>query len=221
MVHLLTASSGKSSLVLLLLGFLDPADHGGLQGTVSVDGISLSDLDPQRLREQIITIPQDTVFLPPGSTVAQNLDPLGVSTAEQCRGVLVDLDLWRTVELQGGLDSPLAEGELSQGQRQMFSLARAVVRRRSLAEEGGGAVLLVDEFTSSVDVGTERRMMAAVEKEFRGCTVVMVAHRLDMVTEVCDRVFVVDHGRIAESGDPRVLGRMEGTWFASLLEAST
>ncbi|EFX04947.1 ABC multidrug transporter [Grosmannia clavigera kw1407] len=186
---------GKSSLILLLLGFIDPVEHEGVQGS-------------------------DTVFLPTGSTVMENLDPGGVATPEQCREALEDLDLWQPVQLRGGLGSLFDESLFSHGQRQLFSLARVVLKRRLMVAGGGGAVLLLDEFSSSVDAVSEQRMMVAVDKHFSGCTVVMVAHRLKTVTEFSDRVFVIDRGQVVESGDPRVLGRMEGTWFASLLKAS-
>ncbi|WZH49537.1 P-loop containing nucleoside triphosphate hydrolase protein [Fusarium acuminatum] len=149
-------------------------------------------------------------------TVKENLDPLGLATTEQCREVLEAMDIWDVVEAQGGLNSVLSESSLSHGQRQVFSLARAVVKRKTT----GCAVLLLDEFTSSVDADTERDMLAIIDKDFAGCTIIMVAHRLQLVSDFCDRVFVLDGGRIVEAGDPRVLGRVDETWFASLLAVS-
>jgi len=145
----------------------------------------------------------------------ENLDPLGLATIEQCREVLQAMDLWNMVEAQGGLDGVLSESSLSQGQRQVFNIARAVLKRKTT----GSSVLLLDEFTSSVDADTERDMLAMIDREFAGCTIVMVAHRLHIVSEFCDRVLVLDHGRIVEAGDPRTLARVDETWFASLLAA--
>ncbi|KAF5687173.1 major facilitator family transporter [Fusarium denticulatum] len=150
-----------------------------------------------------------------GSTVMENLDPLGVATTEQCREVLQAMDLWDMVESQGGLDSVLSESSLSQGQKQIFNIARAVLKRRT----SGSSLLLLDEFTSSVDADTEQQMLAIIEREFSGCTIVMVAHRLHIVSEFCDRVLVLDRGRIVEDGDPRTLARVDESWFASLLAA--
>ncbi|KIL92440.1 hypothetical protein FAVG1_04851 [Fusarium avenaceum] len=197
-------------------GLLDPVEKDGYGYTLSIDGVPLSSINRQTLRERLITVPQDPVFLPTGSTVKENLDPLGLATTEQCREILEAMDIWDVVEAQGGLDSVLSESSLSHGQRQVFSLARAVVKRKTT----GCAVLLLDEFTSSVDADTERDMLAMIDKEFAGCTIIMVAHRLHLVSDFCDRVFVLDGGRIVEAGDPRVLGRVDETWFASLLAAS-
>ncbi|KLP10892.1 multidrug resistance protein [Fusarium fujikuroi] len=207
--------SGKSSFILLLLALLEPVQKDNVEYMLSIDGVPLSSISPQNLRERIITVPQDPVFLPIGSTVKENLDPLGVATTEQCREVLQATGLWDMVESQGGLCSILSESSLSQGQRQVFNIARAVIKRKT----SGSSVLLLDEFTSSVDADTERDMLAIIEREFAGCTIVMVAHRLHIVSEFCDRVLVLDRGRIVEDGDPRTLARVDESWFASLLAA--
>ncbi|PNP83731.1 hypothetical protein FNYG_02948 [Fusarium nygamai] len=207
--------SGKSSFILLLLALLEPVQKDNVEYMLSIDGVPLSSISPQTLRERIITVPQDPVFLPIGSTVMENLDPLGVATTEQCREVLQATDLLDMVESQGGLASVLSESSLSQGQRQVFNIARAVLKRKT----SGSSLLLLDEFTSSVDADTERDMLAIIEREFAGCTIVMVAHRLHIVSEFCDRVLVLDRGRIVEDGDPRTLARVDESWFASLLAA--
>lgn len=82
-------------------------------------------------------------------------------------------------------------------------------------------MLLLDEFSSSVDRETERTLLAVVRREFAGYTVVMVAHRLEMVMDYFDRVVVMDRGSAVEMGDPRVLGTRADSWFAELLKAST
>ncbi|KAF4435232.1 multidrug resistance [Fusarium acutatum] len=207
--------SGKSSFILLLLALLEPVQKDNVEYMLSIDGVPLSSISPQTLRERIITVPQDPVFLPIGSTVMENLDPLGVATTEQCREVLQATDLWDMVVSHGGLGSILSESSLSQGQRQVFNIARAVLKRKT----SGSSVLLLDEFTSSVDADTERDMLAIIEREFAGCTIVMVAHRLHIVSKFCDRVLVLDRGRIVEDGDPRTLARVDEAWFASLLAA--
>jgi ABC-type multidrug transport system fused ATPase/permease subunit len=181
-----------------------------------MDGVPISSIERQILRQHLITVPQDPVFLYKGSTIAQNLDPTGLATPEQLAAVVKDLDLQDAVASQGGLERPLVETSLSQGQRQIFSLARAVLKRRITDRR----VLLLDEFTSSVDVETERVMLDIVRKEFASCTVIMIAHRLDMVLDLCDRVLVMDQGAIVEDGAPRVLRQMDGTWFSALLRAS-
>lgn len=209
--------SGKSSLILLLLGLLEPMDENEHGSVLSIDGKRLSTLERQALRERLITIPQDPVFLPSGSTIAQNLDPLNMASNEQCEQALKDVGLWPVIEDIGcDLQQVLQSSSLSQGQKQLFSLARAVLKRRVTHT----SVLLLDEFTSSVDADTERQMMKIIFHEFSDCTVVMVSHRLDVVVEMFERVFVMEKGQLVENGDPRALQQLPNGWFAQLLKSS-
>lgn len=213
---MLTYNSGKSSLVLLLLGFLDLIPQRGIHSSISLDDQSLMSINCETLRERVITIPQDPVFLPSGSTVMQNLDPFGLATREQCEAVLRDLGLLDVLSnIKCNIDSEMNSNALSQGQRQLFVLARAVLKRRTLKS----LVLILDEFTSSVDSTIENQMMDIIETEFQQCTIIMISHRLDSVLKLFDRVLVMDKGKIVETGDPRLLSLKSESHFASLLRA--
>jgi len=155
-----------------------------------------------------------------------NLDPYGVSTEPECRAVLEAVGLWGLVHERGGLASGMTPDTLSQGQKQLFSLARAVLRRRvrarhrgevygkgAVAEDGG--ILLLDEVSSSVDKDTEREMQKVISHEFTGYTIVMVSHRLDVVMGF-DRVVVMDKGELVETGRPADLVETEGSRFREL-----
>lgn len=215
--------SGKSSTVLLLLRLLDPLPT--CASNITIDDIPLHKIDRSALRQRIIAVPQDTVFLPDGTSFQANLDPLGNSSADECRAVLEAVDLWAFVEQRGGLDAGMTAEELSQGQKQLFGLARAVLRRRARAMEreaefgektvGGGGVLLLDEVSSSVDQDTEKVMQEIINREFEGYTIVMVSHRLDMVMDF-DTVVVMDEGRIVETGPPGTLAEREGSKFREM-----
>ncbi|CEJ91550.1 hypothetical protein VHEMI07252 [[Torrubiella] hemipterigena] len=177
--------SGKSSFLLLLLALLDPLDRPNESSGVTIDGQDITKMDRQVLRERLITIPQDPIFLPPGSTAAENIDPLNTATREQCEEVISLVGLSSAVEGFGGCASDsFRSSALSYGQRQLFSLARAVLKKRL----NGTSLLLLDEFTSSVDSETERKMMNIIMQEFANDTIIMVSHRLDVVTELFDRV---------------------------------
>jgi len=119
-----------------------------------------------------------------------------------------------------GLASPLREEALSRGQRQMFGLARAVMRARARArlphrkeDEMGGrsGILLLDEYNAGLDADTDKAMWAVISREFRGYTIVCVAHRLRYVAECYDKVVVMADGRIVEAGSPgELLARKDG-----------
>ncbi|KAK0652546.1 P-loop containing nucleoside triphosphate hydrolase protein [Cercophora newfieldiana] len=216
------SGSGKSSVVLLLLKLLDPVDssaHG-----ITIDEIPLHKIDRSILRQRIIAVPQDAVFLPDGTSFHTNLDPLAVSTEPECRDVLETVGLWAFVAERGGLEAGMTADSLSQGQKQLLSLARAVLRRRVRAREREAdlgkvvedrGILLLDEVSSSVDQDTERAMQAVIADEFRGYTIVMVSHRLDAVMDF-DKVVVLDKGVMVESGRPRDLVELEGSRFRKL-----
>lgn len=175
------------------------------------------------------------MFLPLGTPTQTNLDPHGAATAADCRAALETVSLWPFIASRGGLEAPLAPDTLSQGQKQLFSLARAILRRRISARQravefgadyclGGesgdgsardGGVLLLDEVSSSVDQETDEHMQRVIRDEFAAYTIVMVSHRLGMVMGF-DRVVVMDAGRIVESGRPREMVETEGSRFREL-----
>ncbi|KAK4463066.1 P-loop containing nucleoside triphosphate hydrolase protein [Cladorrhinum samala] len=216
--------SGKSSFIALLLKLLDPTSDTALNAVV--DGTPLHRIDRSALRQRIIAVPQEAVFLPDGSTFQANLDPLNGSTSKECRDVLVAVKLWDFVQERGGLEAGMSPGTLSAGQRQLLSLSRALLRRRKRAQSlgigGGGSeggILLLDEVSSSVDQETERLMQDIIRAEFRNYTVVAVSHRLDMIMDF-DRVVVMDKGDIVEVGNPSVLAGESGTRFGELVRAA-
>ena len=215
--------SGKSSLVALLLKLLDPLAETA--ENVVIDNIPLHRIDRPTLRQRIIAIPQEAVFLPDGSTFQANLDPLDISTPEECQAVLAAVNLWQFVQERGGLDAGMSSGTLSAGQRQLMSFGRALLRRRIRARNlgigGGGSeggILLLDEVSSNVDHETERVMQEIIRAEFRDYTVVAVSHRLGMIMDF-DKVVVMDTGEIVEVGNPMALAREEGTRFGELVKA--
>ncbi|KAF2687109.1 P-loop containing nucleoside triphosphate hydrolase protein [Lentithecium fluviatile CBS 122367] len=211
--------SGKSSLVALLLKLLDPTST--TVGNTTIDDTPLHRINRPALRQRIIAVPQEAVFLPDGSTFMTNLDPSDVSTPEECEAVLMAVGLWGFVVERGGLNAGMSAGTLSAGQRQLLSVGRALlrcrIRARSVGDSGGG-ILLLDEVSSSVDRETERVIQQIIRTEFESYTVIAVSHRLDVIMDF-DRVVVMDSGEIVEAGNPAVLAGEVGTRFGGLVRA--
>lgn len=187
--------SGKSSLILAILRILDLES-----GRITIDGIDITNIPRNVLRARIVTIPQEPVELP--GTVRYNLEPTRDSVAtsptdDELTSVLACVGLWDVVLARGGLDAELDMLGLSSGQKQWFSLARAVlaVRRSGKGTEGG--VVLVDEATSNVDGQTDKKMQAIMKKEFSSNTVIVVAHRLETLDDA-NVVVVLEGGRVLE-----------------------
>ncbi|KAM5346374.1 hypothetical protein ACJ41O_009379 [Fusarium nematophilum] len=210
--------SGKSTLILLLLRLLDPLPW--CSQNMEIDGIASHRIDRVTLRRRIIAIPQDAVFLPDGSPVKANIDPLDAATDEECLAVLDAVRLSGFVDDRGGLGAGMSADDLSAGQKQLFSLGRAIlrgrVRDRLAGGEKRGGLLLLDEVSSSVDKVTDRAMQEIIREEFESYTIVMVSHRLEMVMDFFDRVVVLDRGTVVESGGPRELVETPGSRFGEL-----
>lgn len=126
------------------------------------------------------------------------------------------------------MKAALNPASLSAGQKQLFAFARAIVRHKlrskmilasgqNITDEVGG-ILLLDEVSANVDEDTELLMQTVIRKQFAKYTVVAVAHRLNMIIDY-DRVIVMDQGRIAEMGSPRILSQQVGSRFHELWQA--
>lgn len=156
-----------------------------------------------------------------------NLDPLGTSIETDCRAVLETVGLWSFIEDRGGLCEGISAESLSQGQKQLFSLARAVLRHRirlrdykvnfgaANSDRQYGGILLLDEVSSSMDQQTDRAMQIVIKEEFESYTIVMVSHRLELVMDF-DTVAVMEAGSVVELGSPRILIDLKGSRFREL-----
>ncbi|KAG4443174.1 hypothetical protein IFR05_001316 [Cadophora sp. M221] len=220
-----SSGSGKSSTILLLLKILSPLPSAAQN--ITIDSIPLHKIDRQVLRQRIIAVPQDPVFLPDGTSFQANLDPCATSTEKDCQEVLETVGLWPFVADRDGLAAGMSSETLSAGQKQLFSLARAVLRARLRAREriaqfgekgpgaANGGILLLDEVSSSVDQETDRAMQRIIRTEFEGYTIVMVSHRLEMVMGF-DTVVVMEKGEVVEKGPPGELSLRDGGRFREL-----
>lgn len=195
--------SGKSSLILLLLRLLDPTTE--TENNTTIDGLPLHRIHRDTLRRRIIAMPQDMVFLAAGETFKNALDPQSQATDEECHAALEQVGLLDAVMEAGGLLAEIGKDTLSQGQKQLFSLAIAVLRAQFRQQRGAeGGVLLLDEVTSNVDRETEKIIMGVIRQVFKNYTVLAVTHSLESV-EGFDKVFVMADGRVVQEGTPRSL----------------
>jgi ABC-type multidrug transport system fused ATPase/permease subunit len=178
-------------------------------GSITIDEIDVLAIPRKILRERLTVIPQEPIFLK--GSIRENLDPLDRADASAAEAVLKKVGLWTTVTNAGGLDTPMeADDLLSHGQRQLFCLARAMLRR--------SAILIIDEATASVDLETDRLMQKIIAEHFRDCTIIAVAHRLQTIRNY-DRIAVFENGRIVECGEPDVLLADQGGKFRALWDS--
>jgi ATP-binding cassette subfamily B protein len=182
------SGAGKSTLFHLLLRFYDPA-----KGTISLDGVPIKSADPVNVRSHIALVPQDSVVFAASARENIRFGRPDASDAEVERAA----DLAHATEflrrLPGGFEAQLGERgvTLSGGQRQRIAIARAILRDAPL--------LLLDEATSALDAESETLVQTALEELMRHRTTLVIAHRLATVLS-CDRIMVMDQGRIVEQG---------------------
>lgn len=198
-----TSGAGKSTLIKLLVRLYDPTD-----GTITVDGVPLPDLDLVAWRSRIAFVSQDAYVF--NATVRDNIayGRLDATEAEVIEAAKqADAHSFITA-LSDGYDTRVGERgtRLSGGQQQRIALARAIVRDPDL--------LILDEATNALDTFSEHLIQEALDVLRRDRTVVVIAHRLSTVEEA-DHIIVMEDGRVREQGDLDALLALDGL-FAKL-----
>ncbi|XP_016344220.1 ATP-binding cassette sub-family C member 9-like isoform X4 [Sinocyclocheilus anshuiensis] len=196
--------SGKSSLSLAFFNMVDV-----FEGKIVIDGIDICKLPPQTLRSRLSIILQDPVLF--SGSIRLNLDPECTCTDDRLWEALEIAQLKNVVKaLPGGLDAVVTEGgeNFSVGQRQLFCLARAFVRKSS--------ILIMDEATASIDMATENILQKVVMTAFADRTVVTIAHLVSSILEA-EQVLVFASGTLVESDSAPNLLAQEDSLFSILV----
>nr|BAX25130.1 MRP-like ABC transporter -like [Oryza brachyantha] len=197
--------SGKTTLIGALFRLVEPAG-----GKILIDSMDITTIGLHDLRSRLGIIPQDPTLFQ--GTVRYNLDPLGQFSDHQIWEVLDKCQLREAVqEKEQGLDSLVVEdgSNWSMGQRQLFCLGRALLRRCR--------ILVLDEATASIDNATDAILQRTIRTEFKDCTVITVAHRIPTVMD-CTIVLAMRDGRVVEYDKPMKLMETEGSLFRDLVK---
>ncbi|KAG9092782.1 hypothetical protein FRC06_011800 [Ceratobasidium sp. 370] len=218
--------AGKSSIMVALYRMVELTS-----GSISLDGVDISQIGLHTLRSNIAIIPQDPLLF--SGTLRSNLDPFGVYDDARLwdalkRAYLVDRPT-AAQEVPDGEDMPSGAqtpvnrftldtvieeegGNLSVGQRSLVSLARALVK--------DSKIIVLDEATASVDYETDRNIQDTISREFADKTLLCIAHRLTTIIGY-DRICVLDAGQIAEFDTPAALFERKDGIFRSMCERSS
>lgn len=192
--------SGKTTIVNLLLRFYDPSS-----GTICVDGQDITRLSKRELRGAIAIVLQDPVLF--ADTIENNIRyGREDATDEQIDAALRFANCESFLRrLKDGKKTELTEGatNLSQGQRQLLTIARAVIAEPK--------ILILDEATSSVDTRTEKKIQDAMVKLMKNRTSIIIAHRLSTIQDA-DQIVVLDAGRVVETGTHEQLLALGGVY---------
>ncbi len=225
--------AGKSSLTLALFRFLETRE-----GSIHIDGIDISKVSLYDLRSRLAIIPQDPVLF--SGTVRSNLDPFDNHSNSELYDALSRVHLINSIaatphdesnptestdttptstppdsntNIFQSLNSRISEGglNLSQGQRQLLCLARAIISRPK--------IMVLDEATSAVDMATDILIQRSIREEFRNSTLIVIAHRLSTIADF-DKILVMSDGRQVEFDSPELLVEREEGVFRGMVEQS-
>src|SRR6188474_2288838 len=194
------SGAGKSTIFQLILRFYDP-----VSGNITFDGVRLADADPAALRSRIALVPQDSIVF--ATSVRDNIQfgrpDATEAEIEKAAEAGHATEFIRRLPL--GLDTPIGERgvTLSGGQRQRIAIARAILRKAPL--------LLLDEATSSLDAESETLVQQALKRLMLNRTRIVIANRLATV-QFCDRILVIDNGRVVEEGTHASLASAGGLY---------
>lgn len=193
--------SGKTTVVNLLTRFYDIDG-----GEITLDGQSIYDIPKNKLRGSIGIVLQDTVIFT--DTIAQNIRYGKIdATDEEVRAAARFAKVDDFAEkLENGYDTMLTEGgsNISQGQRQLIAIARAVLANPK--------ILILDEATSSIDTRTEMHIQEAMLKLMKGRTSLIIAHRLSTIRDA-DKIVVISGGKVVEAGNHEELLEQKGCYY--------
>ncbi|KAH1086518.1 hypothetical protein AAZX31_07G115200 [Glycine max] len=197
--------SGKSTLIQAIFRIVEPRE-----GSIIIDNVDICKIGLHDLRSRLSIIPQDPALFE--GTVRGNLDPLQQYSDIEVWEALDKCQLGHLVRAkEEKLEFPVVENgdNWSVGQRQLFCLGRALLKRSS--------ILVLDEATASVDSATDGVIQNIISQEFKDRTVVTIAHRIHTVID-SDLVLVLSDGRVAEYDEPSKLLEKEDSFFFKLIK---
>ncbi|CAN6872242.1 unnamed protein product [Brassica oleracea var. botrytis] len=199
--------AGKSSMLNALFRIVEVE-----KGRIMIDDYDVAKFGLMDLRRVLSIIPQSPVLF--SGTVRFNIDPFSEHN---------DADLWEALQRAHikdviarnpfGLDAEVSEGgeNFSVGQRQLLSLARALLRRSK--------ILVLDEATASVDVRTDSLIQKTIREEFKSCTMLVIAHRLNTIID-CDKILVLSSGQVLEYDSPQELLSRDTSAFFRMVHST-
>ena len=197
--------AGKSTLCLALWRIVEA--HSG---AIFIDGVDISQIGLEQLRDKITIIPQDPTLF--NGTLRFNLDPQGIYTDDELLELTSQAALDKLIARDDkGLDQPIEEHgqNLSSGEKQLLWIWRAILKKNK--------IVLMDEATANIDIKTEQVIQKLIKEKFKDSTVITIAHRLNTIIN-SDKVLVLDRGEVVEFENPQILLQNQNSIFTSFVQ---
>lgn len=203
--------AGKSTISLAISRIVEIES-----GSIKIDGLDISQLKLDHLRQKITVIPQDATMFT--GTLRFNMDPQGNLPDNEILNLMERAGLQNVLTRESsdektsknGLDLEISENgaNLSSGEKQLICICRSILRKNQ--------VVILDEATANIDIVTEQRIQSLIQEEFKECTVITIAHRLQTIIE-SDMVLVLSFGQVSEYDAPQKLLQDDESEFSKLV----
>ena len=194
--------SGKSSLINALARIIEPK-----KGNIFIDDVDIQNISLKILREKISILPQEPFIIE--STLRDNIDPLNKYSDEDILKIIEDLSLFNNLETEKKLNLEIKENgnNLSTGEKILICFARTIIKKNK--------IVIIDEVTSSLDDETKKIIFENIEKYLKNSTVIMITNQIEILKK-CNKIIVIDNGKIVESGKCDNLIEDKNSLFYSL-----
>ena len=191
--------SGKTTLCLGLFRILEAT-----KGQILIDGVDISKIGLELLRDNISLIPQDPKLI--GTSLRENIDPLGKYSDDEISHLFNLMGLAYLLDEHGKLDVEIeADENMSIGEKQLICIARAMLKKSK--------IIIMDEANSSFDYKTDMLIQKSLMGSFEGCTLITIAHKIKTVMGH-DRIIVLEDGELVESGKPEeLIAKKKGLFY--------
>jgi ABC-type multidrug transport system fused ATPase/permease subunit len=199
--------SGKSSIILAICRIIE-----GLEGNILIDNVDITTVNLDTLRQNITVVSQDPFILE--GSVKENIDPTNKISDDEIKYILDEFCILPEIDdINKRIKYKIRENgaNISIGQKQLICFARAMLKKTK--------ILILDEATSSLDIQTENIIKRNMDKYFKDCTVIMISHHIQMVSN-CKKIFVIDNGELVENDEYDKLLNDEKSKFYELYKES-
>jgi ABC-type multidrug transport system fused ATPase/permease subunit len=197
------SGSGKSSLINALSRIIEPKS-----GKILINNYDIKNINLNFLRKKISILPQESFIIE--TNLRDNIDPLNENSDENVLKIINDLSLLKNLEKEKKLNFEIKENgnNLSTGEKKLISFARTIIKQNK--------IVIMDDVTSSLDDESKKIINENIDKYFKKCTLIMITNQLEMLKK-CQRIIVIDNGKIIQDGNFEELIEDKNNLFSSLI----